>query len=185
MDPQGKLVLILSLTSLLQWSCGESRRAVTEECRVFEMNHQGFPSDWYCLEEPTEFIPEGLSRLGMDHCLQAWDKLTSPEQARLIQSRGLSVDQVCNFRIPVRGGISEQGVAMSMGKRAEFSQVNAADLQLIEGVGPALSSRIINWRSLLSNPVCSIEDLEEVRGIGPKAMKKLRAGLQASCNPAE
>lgn len=54
--------------------------------------------------------------------------------------------------------------------------VNAADsaeLQTLNGIGPALAARIIAWRTE-NGPFLRVEDLLQVSGIGPKNLEDLR-----------
>jgi len=54
--------------------------------------------------------------------------------------------------------------------------INAAgltELQLLPGIGPALAQRILDDRAK-NGPYRVIEDLDRVRGIGPKTLDKLR-----------
>ncbi len=54
--------------------------------------------------------------------------------------------------------------------------VNAAtraELELLPGIGPALAGRIIDHRTT-HGPFRSMDDLDKVRGIGPKLMERLR-----------
>lgn len=54
----------------------------------------------------------------------------------------------------------------------------------LEGVGETLSRRIVNDRER-NGPFRSVDDIQRVRGIGPKTLEKLRPWLQcADCPPA-
>jgi competence ComEA-like helix-hairpin-helix protein len=57
--------------------------------------------------------------------------------------------------------------------------INTADtalLKLLPGIGPAYSQRIIEYREH-NGPFTDIEQLENIRGIGPKTMEKLRPNV--------
>jgi comEA protein len=54
-----------------------------------------------------------------------------------------------------------------------LNTATAADLQLLPGIGPAMSARILEHRSKIGR-FTSIEQLDDVRGIGPKTLEKLR-----------
>ena len=54
--------------------------------------------------------------------------------------------------------------------------INTADgppLQLLPGIGPAYSERIIQYR-LENGGFNSVDELTNIRGIGPKTLQKLR-----------
>ncbi len=48
-----------------------------------------------------------------------------------------------------------------------------ADLELLPGIGPALATRIIEYRATHA-PFKRIEDLDPIKGIGPRLIDKLR-----------
>jgi len=58
-------------------------------------------------------------------------------------------------------------------KRIDVNSANAAELDLLPGIGPALASRIITERQE-NGAFGSVEDLARVKGIGPKTVEKLR-----------
>ena len=59
------------------------------------------------------------------------------------------------------------------GRRIDLARADAAALEVLPRVGPALAAAIIAERERA--PFCALEDLERVRGIGPRT----RAGLEA------
>ncbi len=54
-----------------------------------------------------------------------------------------------------------------------------AELERLPGVGPVLAARIAAWRAARTGP-WSLEDLTEVRGVGPTTLERLRAYLEAA-----
>lgn len=54
-----------------------------------------------------------------------------------------------------------------------INAATAAELELLPGIGPALAQRIIEERTRLGS-FKSIEDLDKVRGIGPRTLERLR-----------
>lgn len=54
-----------------------------------------------------------------------------------------------------------------------LNRASAADLQSLPGIGPALSERIIAWREEHGG-FTSVDQLDEVSGVGAKLMERLR-----------
>lgn len=59
-------------------------------------------------------------------------------------------------------------------KPIPINTANAAQLDLLPGIGPALAKRIIDYRTE-HGPFTSVDDLTKVKGIGPALMEKIRA----------
>jgi competence protein ComEA len=64
-----------------------------------------------------------------------------------------------------------------LGGRIDLSRADAAALEVLPRVGPALAGAIVAERERA--PFCALDDLERVRGIGPRT----RAGLEAWLAP--
>ena len=90
--------------------------------------------------------------------------------------------------LPIAGdlGVPPQAGAPGAGTAGETSapeakiDVNTADgtaLQELPGIGPALSSRIIEFRAT-NGPFASLEELDAVSGIGPAMMERLEPLLR-------
>lgn len=58
--------------------------------------------------------------------------------------------------------------------RINVNAASAAELDLLPGIGPVYAERILEERTA-NGPFASLEDLQRVRGIGPKTAEKLRA----------
>lgn len=58
-------------------------------------------------------------------------------------------------------------------KRMNVNQATPAELELLPGLGPALSRRIVEYREA-NGPFHSIEDLTRVSGIGPKTLGRIK-----------
>jgi comEA protein len=57
--------------------------------------------------------------------------------------------------------------------KIDLNQATTAQLQLLPGVGPALSQRIVEYRKS-RGPFQKTEDLMQVRGIGLKTFEKMK-----------
>jgi competence protein ComEA len=55
---------------------------------------------------------------------------------------------------------------------------SAAELELLPGIGPALARRIVDDRAA-HGPFRSVNDLDRVKGIGPRTIERLRPLLRA------
>lgn len=60
--------------------------------------------------------------------------------------------------------------------RIDINQATRVEWMQLPGVGPALSERIIEYRDE-HGPFQSVEQLDEIKGIGPKTVQKLRPWL--------
>jgi len=57
--------------------------------------------------------------------------------------------------------------------KLNLNSSSAAELELLPGIGPALASRIIEDRKA-NGPFKSVDDLDRVKGIGPKTLERIR-----------
>uniref|UniRef100_UPI00404B323B ComEA family DNA-binding protein n=1 Tax=Desulfobacca sp. TaxID=2067990 RepID=UPI00404B323B len=62
---------------------------------------------------------------------------------------------------------------VTLGLALDLNQASAADLEAVPGLGPVLARRIIDCREE-HGPFREIEDLLQVKGIGPKLLEKIR-----------
>jgi competence protein ComEA len=80
---------------------------------------------------------------------------------------------------PVRPGPARYGTAADLDSlfvdgRLDLNAAGEAHLVLLPRVGPALAARVVEYRRS-HGPFRRVEDLMEVRGIGPKTLEMLRA----------
>ncbi|HYE63358.1 MAG TPA: helix-hairpin-helix domain-containing protein [Phycisphaerales bacterium] len=62
--------------------------------------------------------------------------------------------------------------AASVGRKININTATQAELELLPRVGPATAKAIISYRSL-HGPFRTVQDLDKVKGIGPKTLEKL------------
>jgi competence protein ComEA len=63
--------------------------------------------------------------------------------------------------------------AASIRKLINVNTATAAELELLPGVGPALAKRIMDYRAA-KGPFKRVEDLDAVKGIGPRTIERIR-----------
>ncbi|MFG0336242.1 MAG: ComEA family DNA-binding protein [Maioricimonas sp. JB049] len=61
--------------------------------------------------------------------------------------------------------------------RVDVNSATWVEFLLLEGIGEQLARRIVADREQ-NGPFTSIDDLERVRGIGPRTLARIRPGLQ-------
>ncbi|MDQ3631099.1 MAG: ComEA family DNA-binding protein [Actinomycetota bacterium] len=54
------------------------------------------------------------------------------------------------------------------------NQADVTQLEVLNGVGPAIAAKIVEWRTQ-NGPFKTVEDLTQVSGIGPKKLEAMRA----------
>ena len=64
--------------------------------------------------------------------------------------------------------------AAPLRKLINVNSAGQGELELLPGIGPALAKRIIDHRAA-KGPFRRVDDLDAVKGIGPKILERLRA----------
>jgi competence protein ComEA len=67
--------------------------------------------------------------------------------------------------------------AWLVGKKLDVNRATTRELEIIPGIGPSLARAIVDKRTELGR-FERYEDLDQVAGIGPKTMEKLRTYLE-------
>lgn len=75
--------------------------------------------------------------------------------------------------VPARGVPAKAGKQASLAAPIDVNRADLAELQKLPGIGPKLSQRIVDERTL-RGPFKKVEDLRRVSGIGAKTLEKLR-----------
>lgn len=66
-----------------------------------------------------------------------------------------------------------QETGPSADTRVNLNTATLTDLEALPGVGPVMAQRILQWRTT-NNRFSSVEELQEIDGIGPKLFNRLR-----------
>jgi len=77
---------------------------------------------------------------------------------------------------PVTSLAAESPAATTITEPVHLNKASAEQLQLLPGVGPALSERIIAYRDT-HGPFKDVDQLIEVKGIGQSKLAKLKPSL--------
>lgn len=73
--------------------------------------------------------------------------------------------------VPVAPGGAGSG--QDTGGTVDINGADAAGLEALPGVGPAIARAIVEWREA-NGPFASVDELEDVPGIGPSTLEKMR-----------
>jgi competence protein ComEA len=100
-----------------------------------------------------------------------------------MESEGTEAPESVGDGPPAPAGPAADAPRAARRSRAEAPavvNVNTADAALLErlpGVGPALAARILAYRRE-HGPFRRVEDVEQVRGIGPRTLARMRPYLR-------
>ncbi len=92
-------------------------------------------------------------------------KRTHPQFAPQLIVEKKEVDPLPQTQSPLN---EEQGK-----KKINLNQATSAELQLLPGLGPALSKRIVEYRKI-NGQFKQIEDIMQVQGIGLKTFERIK-----------
>lgn len=81
--------------------------------------------------------------------------------------------------VPVPPGAAPGAAAAGPDARGtvDINTADAAALEALPGVGPAIAQAIVEWRAA-NGPFASVDELEDVPGIGPSTLEKMRDSAQ-------
>ena len=80
------------------------------------------------------------------------------------------------INLPIAGGSSGAGVTSAAGI-VDINSATLFDLDALPGVGPSTAQAIIDYR-VANGPYASVDDLLNVRGIGPSKLAAMRARVR-------
>lgn len=77
---------------------------------------------------------------------------------------------------------SQQATASAPAPRVDLNRANAEELETLPGIGASKAAAIVDFRTK-SGAFKRVEDLEEVRGIGPALIAKIRPFVTIGSKP--
>jgi competence protein ComEA len=99
-----------------------------------------------------------------------WEKVLAEHGARI----EIGVDQAGRTTLRLRQMVAS--TLLALGIPVDLNRVSAADLALIPGVSRSLGERIVAERARRGG-YSSLEELDEVKGVGPATLERLRPYL--------
>jgi competence protein ComEA len=102
--------------------------------------------------------------------------------ARAGASPAVACDGAGGRELDGAGGRELDGaLPLLFGGRIDLARADAAALEVLPRVGPALAAAIVAERERV--PFCRLDDLERVRGIGPRTRVGLESWLEPGRDP--
>lgn len=134
------------------------------------------------------FIGLGLSAPDMDRLffsevVKAPEKVNiEPQTSATVKKENQNEVQIGSKNATINSGAEKTSIEGGTTKKEEnssslnwedFNQMNQAQLETINGVGPVLAKRILDYKEE-HGPFKSFEELNKVKGIGPKLLEKIK-----------
>jgi len=117
--------------------------------------------------------PEGVpDTLNLAARLMDGDKIYVPTKAEL----EASAEPLPAARGATQGPAGVVGAGSGSSARISVNRASAEELELVNGIGPAIARRIVEYRAQ-HGPFERLEDLEAVPGIGPHTLEKIKPYL--------
>jgi competence protein ComEA len=69
--------------------------------------------------------------------------------------------------------------AAAVARSIDINTASAAELETLPGIGPALAKRIVEHRQA-NGPFAKVDDLQAVKGVGPKLLGRIRDQITVS-----
>lgn len=108
--------------------------------------------------------------LNLAQALQDGEKLTAPTPAPSRPAAAASVaDSAPDLGATRSGGIDLAGLTL-----IDINQASVQELDVLPSIGPVTAQAIVDYRTA-NGPFRAIEDLVNVKGIGPATLEKIRA----------
>ena len=130
------------------------------------------------LKQVRPLLEADLEAMNPAERLKDGQKVTVPYKVVLLPAEP-TVDAAGNLIAPINASMPVASQVISDGK-ININTADAAELDKLSGVGPALAERIIQYRTE-HGPFARSEDIKNVSGIGEKTFEKMAS--QVKVNP--
>lgn len=153
------VVALLALIAASAWTVSETLSLASAEAETLVS----------CCEVPIEIVEGDRVRVGCrgEPVLADCGELAPGDRVRL------------GAQCAVEPGGMSAGLRLLQGLGLDLNRVSAADLELLEGIGPTKARAIIEHRAAHGR-FGSVDDLLQVDGIGPKTLERLRRDLRVT-----
>jgi len=128
------------------------------------INRAAWVEDGSKIEVPAKAAPQSTFSLELPETMLDKSTFESPEPAPIVPSDTKTTPKKESPKTPAKQLPAEP---------IDLNRATAAELQLLPGIGPAMAERILQYRKQLHG-FRSVDDLDGVRGIGPKTLEKIR-----------
>ncbi|MGM0451638.1 MAG: ComEA family DNA-binding protein [Thermodesulfobacteriota bacterium] len=82
--------------------------------------------------------------------------------------RGLTIILVTFFVLALAGN------CLAESEKININTASAQQLEALQGIGPTIAQRIVEYRESQSEGFASVDQLAEVKGIGPKTLAEIK-----------
>ena len=163
----GLLLLVLLLLGLTLWRQKTPASALSAPCAgsPVSLTYEGREALWCLASTTPAALVEAAGVVGP--CRETLLSLSSLSAAERLTLR--QVGATCELQrtsLPA----SQRFV---LGMALDLNEASQEDLEALPGVGPSVARAIVEDRTQ-HGPFLSVEDLDRVKGIGPKTIERLR-----------
>jgi len=88
------------------------------------------------------------------------------------EARQAEPDQPIAVQVPATSPVSA-AAPVKTDSKVNLNRASADELQVLPGIGPVLAQRMVDWRKAHGR-YRTVDDLQEVKGIGKKRLEQLR-----------